>query len=35
MINVGLELTTPDLSGQCANHSATKDLKLSVYLSYL
>ena len=35
MIHVGLELTTPDSTGQCANHYATKDLKLSVYLSYL
>ena len=35
MIQVGLELTTPDSSGQCSNHCAEKDLKLSVYLSYL
>ena len=35
MINVELELTTSDFSGQCAYHSATKYLKLSVYLSYL
>ena len=35
MIHVGLELTTPDSRGQCANHCTTKDLKLSVYLSYL
>ena len=34
MIQVGLELTTPDSAGQSANHCATKDLKLSVYLSY-
>ena len=32
---MGLELTTPDSSGQCANHCAAKNLKLSVYLSYL
>ena len=35
MIHMGLELTTPDSTGQCANHYATKDLKVSVYLSYL
>ena len=35
MIQAGLELTTPDFSGQCSNHCAEKDLKLSVYLSYL
>ena len=35
MIRAGLELTTPDSSGQCSNHCAKKDLKLSVYLSYL
>ena len=35
MIQVGLELTTPDSSGQRADHWATKDLKLGVYLSYL
>ena len=35
MIIVGLELTIPDSRGQCANHCATKDLQLSVYLSYL
>ena len=35
MIQAGLELTTPDSSGQCSNHCAKKDLKLSVYLSYL
>ena len=35
MIQVGLELTTPDSSGQCSNHCAKKDLKLSVYLSFL
>ena len=35
MIHVGLELTTPDSTGQCVNHCFTKDLKLSVYLSYL
>ena len=35
MIQVGLELTTPDSSGQFSNHCAEKDLKLSVYLSYL
>ena len=35
MMQVGLEFTTPDSSGQCANHCATKDLKLSVYLSFL
>ena len=35
MITVGLELTPPDSGGQCANHCATRDLKLSVYLSYL
>ena len=35
MIHVGLELATPDSTGQCANHYATKDLKVSVYLSYL
>ena len=34
MIIVGLELTTSDSTGQCDNHCATKDLKLSVYLSY-
>ena len=34
MIHAGLELTTPDSTGQCDNHCATKDLKLSVYLSY-
>ena len=35
MIQAGLELTTPDSSGQCSNRCAKKDLKLSVYLSYL
>ena len=35
MFHGGLELTTPDSTGQCANHCAAKDLKLSVYLSYL
>ena len=35
MIIVGLELTIPDSRGQCANHCATKDLQLSVHLSYL
>ena len=35
MILAGLELTTPDSSGQCSNHCAEKDLNLSVYLSYL
>ena len=35
MIRAGLELTTPDSSGQCSNHCTKKDLKLSVYLSYL
>ena len=35
MIQAGLELTTPVSSGQCSNHCAKKDLKLSVYLSYL
>ena len=35
MIQAGLELTTPDSSGQCSNHCAKKDLKLIVYLSYL
>ena len=35
MIHVGLELTTPDSTIQCANNCAAKDLKLSVYLSYL
>ena len=35
MIAVGLELTTPDSTGQCANHCAAKDLKLSMYLSYI
>ena len=28
MIQVGFELTIPDSSGQCANHCATKDLKI-------
>ena len=35
VILVGLELTTPDSTGQCADHCASKDLKSSVYLSYL
>ena len=35
MIHVGLELTTPDSTGQCDNHCATQNSKLSVYLSYL
>ena len=35
MIQAGLELTIPDSSGQCSNHCAKKELKLSVYLSYL
>ena len=35
MIQAGLELTTPESPGQCSNHCAEKDLKLSVYLSYL
>ena len=35
MIIVGFELTIPDSGGQCANHCATKDLKLRMYLSYL
>ena len=35
MIHVGLELTTPVSTGQYANHWASKDLKWSVYLSYL
>ena len=35
MIIFGLELTTPDSTGQYANHCATKDLNLSVYLFYL
>ena len=35
MIIVGLELTIHDSGGQCANHCATKDLQLSVYLFYL
>ena len=35
MIQVGLEPTTLDSSGQCANHCAKRDLKLCVYLSYL
>ena len=35
MIQAGFELTTFDISGQCSNHCAEKDLKLSVYLSYL
>ena len=35
LIQAGFELTTPDSSGQCSNHCAEKDLKLSVYLSYL
>ena len=34
-IHVGLELTTPASTGQSVNHCATKDLKLSVYLSYI
>ena len=35
MIHVGFDLTTPDSTGQCAYHCTMKDLKLSVYLSYL
>ena len=35
MFHGGLELTTLDSTGQFANHCAAKDLKLSVYLSYL
>ena len=35
LIQAGLELTTPDSSGQCSNHCAKKALKLNVYLSYL
>ena len=35
IIFVGIELTIPDFGGQRANHWATTDLKVSVYLSYL
>ena len=28
MFIAGLELTIPDSGGQCANHRATRDLKL-------
>ena len=35
MIMVGFELTIPGCGGLCANHCTTKDLQVSVHLSYL